>query len=318
MIKEKVDLLSETESLQCMLNRLPEGHAYKQFFEVELYRSKAGKLGEVRMQKKFKEFYLEEEHQILWDVCLGIGDWKVQMDGLLLTERGAVVIESKNISGKIHFEEETGEFYRYEEGDVKTVMENPVIQLDKHKRFLEAWFKIKKISLPVDGLIVFTPKQCEFISKPKDKHICKTYQMVEVLHTILQKYPQRNASHKLMKIRKLIENSQVIYQRLALCEQYRLDRRDLKTGIYCKTCQQFTVIRMGKSGWRCALCKNVEQSASLQAIREYFTLISPALSNRQLREFCGIDSLYAASRELARYDLDIQGTFRNRTYRIKP
>lgn len=317
MIKEKVMLLSETESLQCMINRLPDDHAYKQFFEVELYRSKAGEMGEARMKKKFKEFYLEEEHQILWDVSLGIGLWKVQMDGLLLTERCAVVIESKNISGKIHFVEATGEFYRVDEDDRKTIMEDPAVQLDKHIRFLEAWFKLKNISLPVDGLVVFTPKQCEFMSKPKDKHICKTYQMVDVLHTILQKNPQSNTSHKLMKIKKMIENNQVPYQRLALCEQYRLNWRDLKTGIFCTACQQFTVVPMGKSGWRCVLCKKKEKSASLQVIREYFTLISHALSNQQLREFCRIDSPYTTSRELARYDLDILGTFRNRTYRIK-
>ena len=317
MYKKEVSLLPETEALECLLNRLPEEHSYRKFFEVELYRSKAGKLGEARMKKKFKEFYCEEEHHIIWNVSLAIGDWRVQMDGLLLTDRCALIIESKNISGKIHFDEATGKFYRFNENDEKTVMEDPVIQLNKHMRFLEAWFKIQKINMPIDGLVVFTPKQCEFISKPKDKHICKTYQMVEYLHIILQNYPQRMASHRLMDIKSVIGNNQVPYQRIPLCEQYRLDRRELKPGILCKECMTYSISRKNKSGWVCSCCKKADYTASRDALREYFSLVSSKVNNRQYRDFLKIDSPYTASRELAQYDLDIQGTYRNRIYQIK-
>lgn len=317
MEKKKVVMLSEAESLECLLHRLPKEHSYRKFFEVELHRSKSGKRGEARMKRKFNEFYLPEEHDVMWNVSLAIGGWRVQMDGLLLTDRCAVIIESKNISGRIHFDEATGEFYRFNDDDEKTIMEDPTIQLNKHIRFLEAWFKIRNIPMPIDGLVVFTPKQCEFISKPKDKYICKTYQMVEYLHIILQNYPQRIASPKLDDIKKAIEDNLAPYQRIPLCEQYRLDWRELKKGVLWKGCKEYAVRRKHKSGWVCSICNKSDETAALHSMQEYFSLISSEVSNKQFRDFLNVDSPFTASRELARYDLEIQGTYKNRVYTLK-
>lgn len=121
-------LLSEQEALKSLLRRLPANYSNRKFLEVELYKSIAGKNGEDRVEKKFKEFYLAEEHHLLRNISLGIKDWKVQFDFILLTESCAVIVESKNISGKIHFKEETGEFFRYNDDDMKNVFDDPVIQ----------------------------------------------------------------------------------------------------------------------------------------------------------------------------------------------
>lgn len=316
MDKKEVSLLSEIEALECLLNRLPEEHSHRKFFEVELYRSKAGKLGEARMKKKFKEFYSEEEHHIIWNVNLAIGDWRVQMDGLLLTDRCALIIESKNISGKIHFDEATGEFYRFNEIEEKTVMEDPVIQLNKHMRFLEAWFKLQKINLPIDGLIVFTPKQCEFISKPKDKFICKTYQMVDYLHIILQNYPQSTASHRLMNVKSTIADNQVPYQRIPLCERYRLDPKELRAGVRCYKCKYYSMERKNKR-WKCKKCGEKASYAHAYAVSEYFSLIGNTISNRQFREFCTIESQPVATRLITGLNLEESGERKGRKYRLR-
>ncbi|MGK7377963.1 nuclease-related domain-containing protein [Planococcus sp. 1R117A] len=309
-------MLSETEALESLLNRLPETHSYRKFLEVKLYRSKAGNLGEARIKKKFKEFYSEEEHHVMWDVSLSIGDWKVQIDGLLLTANCAVIIESKNISGKIFFDEDTEEFYRFDEKDEKTVMEDPVIQLNKHIRFLETWFKKNKIKLSVDGVVVFTPKQCEFMSKPKDKHICKTYQMVEYLHSILQEYPQGNTSLKITKIRKVIESNTAPYQRIPLCEYYRIDIADLKSGVYCPICEAYSMKRQNRS-WQCNLCKRNDPLAREFAVQEYFSLISRSLTNQHFRRFCDMESQPVATRLLGTLNLEKTGELKGREYKLK-
>jgi hypothetical protein len=316
MNKKEVVLLTETEALECLLHRLPEEHSYRKFFEVELHRSKSGKRGEARMKRKFNEFYSPEEHYVIWNVSLAIGGWRVQMDGLLLTERCALIIESKNISGRIHFDEATGEFCRFNDDDEKTIMEDPVIQLNKHMRFLGAWFKIRNINMPIDGLVVFTPKQCEFVSKPKDKYICKTYQMVEYLHTILQNYPQKVPTHKLLSIKNEIDNNQVPYQRIPLCEQYRLDWRELKRGVLCNKCIMYSMERKNHS-WKCTKCGEKDSHAHAYAISEYFSLIDSSISNRQFRAFCLIESQSVATRLITALNLKGSGELKGRKYRLR-
>lgn len=74
--------MPRTEALELLLGRISEQHPKRLFLEREFHWTAAGKRGESRMQKKFNEFYLEEEFQILWDVSLKIGSWPIQIYGL--------------------------------------------------------------------------------------------------------------------------------------------------------------------------------------------------------------------------------------------
>lgn len=317
MDKRKLALLSETEALERLLCRLPFEDENRKFLEVEHYRRVAGVLGEERLRRKLKELDLDEPHHLLFDVNLRMQDWKVQIDGLLLAESCAIVIESKNIQGEIHFERETDEFYRFTEDRKKTVLEDPTIQLAKHIRFLEKWFADKNIQLPVDGVVVFTSKQCQFISKPLHHHICKTYQLIHFLHKILQQYPQMPISHKLSEIIRTFSSNQSSFNRIPLCSYYRIDPRNFMSGMWCRTCERYTGQSRNKAGWKCSKCSQFDYAASELAIREYFSLVSDTLSNRELRAFCNISSPSVASRLLAEFDLEAEGPLRNRAYRIK-
>ncbi|TWT08535.1 NERD domain-containing protein [Planococcus sp. CPCC 101016] len=299
-----------------MLARLVNHHPQRPFLERELHWTTAGKRGESRLQKKFNEFYLEEEFQILWDISLKMGTWPVQMDGLLLTKRGAVIIESKNINGQLHFDEKTGEFYRINLAGEKAIMEDPRVQLNKHIRFLTQFFKMKKINLPVSGLIVFTAKDCEFASKPHRASICKTYQMIEYLLRILQAFPLEAENIKLGKIRKLILSNETPYKQPPLCTHYFIDPKDLQPGVYCRHCRTLSMQR-DKRSWICNKCGVNDASAHLLAIQEYFTFVEPEITNQKFREFCGLESPAVAKRLLTKLDLESSGAAKNRTYHYR-
>src|SRR5690606_11504064 len=175
MKREDAALLTEVKALEALISRLPAQHSYHKFLESELHKVSAGKRGEEKLHKKLAEFSWKETYLIIPDVSLSRGNQKIQMDSLLLTGSQAIIIESKNINGKIHFDEATGEFYRYDKGGEKTVMDDPVIQLKRNMRFFNDWLKSRKLDLDVKGLVVFTANECEFISKPQNVPICKTY-----------------------------------------------------------------------------------------------------------------------------------------------
>lgn len=308
-----VELLATIEALELLLERLDKNHPQREFLERKLYMAIAGKRGENRLQKKFNEFPQEEEFHILWDINLKIGNWPVQIDGLLLTSRCAIIIESKNINGQLHFDEKTGEFFRFNSAEEKTVLEDPRIQLNKHIRFLTQFFKVNNLNLPISGLIVFTAKDCEFIAKPHRAPICKTYQMIDYLLQNLQAFPLDASKPKLAKIRKIILANQTPYKQPPLCTHYFIDPKELKSGVFCENCKTLTMQRT-KRTWLCSNCSVSNPSAHLLAIREYLTFVERSITNKKLREFCGFDSRAVASRLLTKVNLEKTGEARAFSY----
>lgn len=317
MEKEELELLSTEEALSSLISRLTAVHSQRNYLEGKLHRTAAGIRGEERMRQRFIEFQPDEEVQALWDIGLAIGSWKTQFDGIVLTERCAIIIDSKNISGRIHFDEKTGEFYRFDNNDIKEVFDDPRIQLNKNIRFLSKWFGQKKIKLPVSGLIVFTPKNCEFIVRPKGKHLCKVYQMPEYLFQIQKAFPLEAEPPKLQKIKKQIISGHIPYLRTPLCGKYFIEVSDIRSGVKCMECQTYGMKRIKKS-WQCPGCRHRDRQAHQFALREYFSLIDTSITNQAFREWCGVESRFVAARMLAQFDLEIiNGESKLQSYRLK-
>ena len=316
MEREKIELLSMEAALSSLIGRMPAVHSQLNYLKGKLHRTVAGIRGEERMRQRFIEFQPDEEVHALWDIGLALGSWKTQFDGIVLTKRGAIIIDSKNISGRLHFDDKTGEFYRFDENDVKEVFDDPRIQLNKNIRFLSKWFARKKIHLPVSGLIVFTPKKCEFIVRPKGKHLCKVYQMPEYLFQILKAFPLEAEPPNLLKIKKQIVGGHVPYLRSPICGKYYIRVSEIRTGVQCQACKAYGMERIKKS-WQCPACSHRDRQAHNFALREYFSLIDEHITNEKFREWCGVSSSSVAKRLLAQFDLETSGESKAWKYSLK-
>lgn len=296
------------------MERLPERHLQQEYLRKEFHRYEAGWQGEKRLHAKMVEFHWSEPYELLWDVGLWLDNWKVQIDGLLVTPRCLIIISSKNVSGKIHFDAMTTEFYRYNNEGEKMVMDDPLVQLAKHTRFLELWLEKRKVKHPpIDGVVVFTPRHCEFIAKPVGPHICKTYQVVEKLCEILESIEPPADSPKPGRIRKVIESNLYPYERPPLCEYYRIDPRELKTGVKCVVCRKIAVERLYKI-WRCKACGHRDPDALKSALQEYLELVGREVDSKEFRRFSGEDSRHTVFRVLSESGLVKAGSTRKRTY----
>lgn len=305
------------ECVRLLMERLPDRHPGQEYLKKEFHRYEAGWQGEKRLHAKMVEFHWPEPYELLWDVGLRLGDWKVQIDGLLITPRCLIVISSKNISGKIHFNGTTSEFYRFNNDGEKMVMEDPLVQLAKHTGFLELWLERRKVKHPpIDGVVVFTPRHCEIIEKPVGPNICKTYQVVEKLYEILEIHDNLADSPKPSKIRKLIEANLCPYERPPLCEYYRIDPRELMTGVKCVACRKIAVERLYKI-WRCRDCGRENPLAHKLILQEYFELVSNEIDNKRFRDFSGIESRHSVFRILMEADLVATGSNKKRKYTMK-
>ncbi|WP_422123891.1 nuclease-related domain-containing protein [Planococcus sp. X10-3] len=299
-----------------LIGRLHEKHPQKEYLENQHHRKSAGERGESKLQKKFKEFHLDEDYHALWDIGLKQGEWITQFDGLLLTDKCIIILESKNISDDLHFEEKTGEFIRTNPKGERLILENPVFQLNKNIRFLRQWFMQRKLDIAVKGLIVFTAGNCIFHSKPAGASLCKTYQMNEYLYKVLQSTPQDSAPLKINKIKRMIEANHTPYARKPLCDTYQISYDDLTKGIFCPNCRGYQMER-SKRNWICRDCKTKNATAHHFALQEYFTFVNDSITNKELRAFCLIESAATANRILMKYDFLISGENKARQYRIK-
>lgn len=304
------------ECVRLLMERLPDRYPEQEYLKKEFHRYEAGWQGEKRLHAKMVEFHWHEPYELLWDVGLRLGDWKVQIDGLLITPRCLIVISSKNISGKIHFNGTTSEFYRFNNEGEKLVLDDPLVQLAKHTGFLELWLEKRKVMHPpVDGVVVFTPRHCEIIAKPVGPNICKTYQAVEMIYGILKNRVPLADSPKPKKVRKLIESNSHPYVRPPLCEYYRINPQELKTGVKCSECGKIAVERLYKI-WRCKECGHKDLLAHKLILQEYFALVSREIDSKEFRRFSGVESIYVASRMLSESNLIKTGSNRNRKYQM--
>ncbi|MDN7245946.1 nuclease-related domain-containing protein [Planococcus shenhongbingii] len=309
--------LSRVEALQGAIRRLKMGSPDHLFLEKELFNTEAGIRGEQRLRKKFIEFYFPEGYEIIWNNCLSLNQWPVQIDGLLLTEKVAIIIESKNISGELYFDNDTREFYRVDATGLKTVMDNPSIQVEKHIRFMKAWFAAHSIQLPVDGLLVFTSKQAELKTLPQNIRTCRHHHMIELLFKIIKEYkPPTNLRSSLEYTKNLIESNQTPFVQKPILVQYSIKTELLARGIFCEHCDTPTVVKHLRS-WRCLQCGLVDNHSPVRAILEYISLFGGPISNQNIRDFTGIKDRHAVKRLLTLNDFEKTGQKRHSKYSLK-
>lgn len=309
--------LTKTEALKAALRRLPANYPERSYLEKELHNIEAGIRGENRLRKKFIEYYSNEKYEILWDVNLALENWFVQIDGLLLTERVAIIIESKNISGDLYFDNVTDEFYRIDNMGLKTVMDNPAIQVEKHIRFLGAWFNNYSIGLPVEGLLVFTAKQSALKNLPNNTPVCRIHYMVEKLFKIMKSHPTPvYTQNSLNNFRQLIEKNQTPYKQKPISLHYSIKQTEFIKGIYCNFCDVPTVERRQQT-WYCRQCGARNNTALLEAVREYFAIIGGPVTNKSIREFTGFNDRHIVKRLLTSYGFQAKGKTKNRRYFIE-
>lgn len=296
---------------------MKENTPERDFLERDLFLAEAGIRGEKRLQKKFVEFYSSEPFEIIWNTSLTLGNWPVQIDGLLLTQKVAVILESKNISGELHFENRTGEFFRYDTNGVKTIMDNPAVQVEKHIRFMRMWFAENKIPLPVDGMLVFTALKAELCSLPQNIRTCRYHHMIELLFKTIEEYPTspQQSRHALKKYRKIIEKQLTPYTQKPIAVQYSLAPHLFKQGIYCETCKTFHVSRRQRR-WQCEECETISVNAGEEVVLDYFVIFGFQANNEKLRKFLNLDDRHIVKRLLSQKILTKDGSRRHSKYSL--
>lgn len=238
---------------------------------------------------------------------------KFQMDAIFLTPYFLVILESKNISGKLFFKQNPALLERETPNGKIDVFESPEIQLSRNIYMLQEWLGEQSFTIPIYGVIVLSNTKVRVIEPPK-KHSAILPQTIPVY---LRNLPRDNVyfdSDKMQKFSEKIKVDQQIYIPFPMCARWGIKPEDMRSGIHCENCNFYGMVKR-KSGWTCPSCGHFDKFAHEKAIRDWFMLIGDTITNKQCRTFLHIQSSEIAHRLLQSMNLSQSGTSRNRKYK---
>jgi ribosomal protein L37AE/L43A len=300
---------------EALLRRLPDYHRKRQEIETDNRNRIAGYNGEKRL-----DYYLSllpnNEFKIYNDLRLTL-QYAFQIDSLIITPFFAAIIEVKNYSGTLYFEPLSGQLIQIH-GQKEEVIPNPISQVMRQVSQFQEWLLKEKLpALPIEYFVVIT-NPSTYIKTEKDnsyifKRVIHAEKLVDRLMEAKSAYNKQIMwPNQLQTLNKLIFERNTPLENQILSE-YGISEKELLKGVQCHFCKSYTLIR--KDGrWCCTKCAKVTRTAHIQAITDYFLLISTQITNKKCRDFLNLNSRHTAYRILKSMNLTFEGPSKTRFY----
>lgn len=299
-----------------MLARLPSSHPRYLAISKRAHQLKAGYDGERYVDKILNEIAFPQGTSILKDITLEINpDYIIQIDTLIITPYNSYLLEIKNYSGSIQFNQTVGKTIKTSPNGEIDKYDCIINQLDRAKTGLKEWLNQHNMDMPIEALIVMANSNTD-IPIPPETAIVKYAKQIPLYMRSHFKKEKTITSTSINKITKTIQLHRKKWWTDFPCKQYNISPNELKRGVLCNTCNEPTTRIPGHS-WFCYLCKKNNKSALNKSVDDWFLLVSPTLTNRQLRLFLGLKSSSATSVVLRSQNLKRHGATRNITYTKK-
>lgn len=307
--------LLKAEALE---KRIPQNHSVLPELRTFIKNLRSGYNGERKIRYYLgqippKRFY------IFHDLRLPYGDGYFQIDALLLSPRGILMIDGKNHSGKLIIEKNQ---MIQEYMDKRIVYDNPIVQAHRHNLLL-TYFLEKLIipPMPIDSLVAICKSSTEICISPgyteAEKKICR---VSELLGRIDLFYHQHNTSlldnKTIEKIKRLLLRSHTPLN-IDIIKKFGIQKSEIITGVRCPNCSQLPMNYKRKT-WVCPACLFISQDAHMDAIKDYFLLNHSSFTNMEVRTFLHLPSTRTTAYFLFSLNFPFTGTTKGRVYHSPP
>ncbi|MBV7505090.1 NERD domain-containing protein [Bacillus sp. sid0103] len=291
--------------------RLSANHEFQPVLAAKRGSVEAGIGGEERVVEVFRKHPFSADHHIFHDLSPA---WReqFQMDSFVLTPWFGTVLEVKNIGGVLEFRDQPPQLIRTREDRHQDGYESPVVQLERNRELISDWLRSRDIDLPIFGAVVLAyPKQIVAVP-PKNTKIL----FPRLIPSFIKSLPHqaKKLDHETFQrlSAELLKSHQPFIPK-TICETYGIPFSDFRFRIRCEACGEFGMIKLPRT-WCCPQCGGHDHLAQQRAIREWFLIFKRSITNRECREFLGVDDIHTVKRILVSMDLKSEGTFRNRCY----
>lgn len=303
----------ESEKLkmyEILLRRMDLQHEQFESIRILYRNARKGFLGELRADREWCELDIQPKHFLFhsYESWNRIGH-SHQIDTLFLCSRFIVIMEAKDIGGRIDFDEERRQMIQTRADDTKMVYAHPGDQVLRHKAFIEAEILKIGISIPVIPIIVFTDAKTWIASSVNEVDIFRLNGLRQKLNLLFQKHEEVLNDDQLEKVKDHFIRS---YRDIELRRQY--SNIPLVQGIVCENCRMRMVHE--RKSFRCPGCNMKRMDGIDEAIQDYRLLYKDWITNSEFRNFMGVESIQTANKMLKRLGLRAEGGNRNRKYYI--
>jgi len=302
---------------EALLDRVETRHPKRDFIEDCLGQNRAGYKGEKRI-RYYINLLNEHNLQVLHSIRLPGYNTAFQMDYLLITQKGLIILEVKYLSGTITVGDPLQQCIQTDENGKERRIKDPLTQVKQHRLQLIKWLqKHFPHQIPVDYLIVNThPSGIIRVVDPKSEYVEKFFaeerfphKFQELVSSYSQTVLSPNMIHQLVNLLKQ-KNTELDSTPL---KRYNILPHEVLKGIMCPHCNKLSV-KKGKKKWGCTLCGATSSDLPRQAIKDYFLIFNKPISNKECRDWLCIQSPDVVKRLLSNMDLKVIGKGKNTRY----
>ncbi|MFY0518386.1 nuclease-related domain-containing protein [Lysinibacillus sp. UGB7] len=300
-----------TLGLHALVARLPSTHPQYQKLQKELKNKEAGDFGEQYITNELQKLQPLSDCHIFHNVILPT-ILPMQIDILIITPSGIIILEIKNIRGTVHFKSDPRQLIRTTEtGEVRTFT-HPEIQLEQYIQAMQHFLDAHRITMPLYGAIVFPFNNVDVHREGSGLPIVMGKELPIYIHKLLARkldFAINDVSHIIL--------SQLQQQKnpFPLCRYYHIEPSVLQRGVYCESCGQFGMLKL-KATWFCQKCEHRCKEAHVSALKDFYMLVGDTMTNRECRDFLNVGSPHVTKRLLQRLFLTRSGTGKNTKYNL--
>ncbi|WP_052455883.1 nuclease-related domain-containing protein [Bhargavaea cecembensis] len=310
-MKAKRDMPERLVALAVLGLRTAGGHPSAKQIKTDCENRIAGYKGEKKADFFLFEAKVQDRPIILKDVDIpGVGR-SVQADTVILHPAFVLILEVKNVTGELYFDDQTGQFYRIKAGK-REGMRNPEDQLNRAVASLETHLASIGLPLPVEGAIVLASYNGLLQQAPLRRPALTVDRLPGHLEDLARANRFSFDWNVLSRIKDSLTGNQQ-KRRDDFLRWYNLGRGDILPGVRCPDCHRLGMDR-GHGRWICTRCGAISKDAHLAALQEYRILFGERITSREAMWFLGLTDLSLSIRILNGYGIYEGTDKRNRKF----
>lgn len=314
MILKPFEQAAMLPGLRAMIHRLDSSHPLHIKVSQELQQLEAGDFGEQCIINELQKLSQTLEIYVLHNITL-FEPVPIQLDVVVITPYDVVVIESKNIRGRIELKHHPRQMVRILENGDKHIFNHPEIQLEEYIYGLISFFKQFEVQIAVTGIIVFPFNNAEIYYEQGKFPVLMRRELSYFLRQHLNENKSKGTIPK-SQIANLLLKHHRAFQPSPLCSYYKIDPKALQQGIFCRHCNQSKVIRQ-KYSWFCPACNIYDKFAHHQALQDFCLLIDEKINTQTARYFLALSNRHLTKRILQDFSKKKEGCNNKTFYYLK-
>ncbi len=225
------------------------------------------------------------------------------------------------MSGKLIFDQEYNQLIRVSNG-VEEGFQDPLLQVKHQEYQLKQWLNDQfKLELPIESVAVITNPTA--IIKKEGGEQNNRLKVIKASNLIfeIEKISNQIINNKKISNKQLsqLSNAFVLHDKQNnpnILKEFNIETTEILTGVNCDLCKKLSMIR-AKGKWYCPYCQKSSKHSHLNALKDYYYLFGPSITNKKFRMFTNLKSRTTSYKLLSSLNYNLTGTTSSTTYYIE-